>query len=205
VNKPYLSPPTAEWTDVLPPPRTFLGPQLHQAEGMVAVQLGVGLDEAITRLGIYAAATDQWLIDVARSVVDRRLQLSSPTTVDAAGNVVMWDLAPGLGVPREVRRHMSALMTTWGLDDDQGDSAIYVISELVDNIIDHDGELLGVALSHEGNGVKVSVLDGSMDPPVVQPHNPLAGRGRGLQIMEALALSWGYRVHDFGKTVWARI
>jgi len=172
---------------------------------MVAVQLGIGLDEAVTRLGIYAAATDQWLIDVACSVVERRLQLSSPTTVDISGNVVMWDLASGLGVSRKVRGEMSALMTAWGLDNDQADSALYVISELVDNIIDHDGELLGVALSREGNGVKVSVLDGSMDPPVAQTRNPLAGRGRGPQIMEALALSWGYRVHDYGKTVWARI
>ncbi len=172
---------------------------------MVAVQLGVGLDEAIARLRIYAAATDQWLIDVACSVVERRLQLSSPTTVDVAGNVVMWDLGPGLGVPRQVRGHMSALMTDWGLDDDHGDSALYVMSELVDNIVDHGGGLLGVALSREGNGVKVSVLDASVDPLVAQPHNPLAGRGGGLQLLEALALSWGYRVHDFGKTVWARI
>ena len=67
------------------PPRTFLNPQLHQAEGMAAVQLGVGLDEAVARLRIYAAATDQWLTDVACSVVERRLQLSSPTTVRRSG------------------------------------------------------------------------------------------------------------------------
>jgi hypothetical protein len=62
-----------------------------------------------------------------------------------------------------------------------------------------------VAVSREGNGVKVCVLDGSTDPPIVQPHNPLAGRGRGLQVVEALALRWGYLVHDLGKTVWARV
>ena len=81
---------------------------------MVAVQLGVGVDEAVGRLRIYAAATDQWLTDVACSVVERRLQLSSPTTVDAAGNVVMWDLGSGFGVSRQARGHMSALVTAWG-------------------------------------------------------------------------------------------
>ena len=116
----------------------------------------------------------------------------------------MWDLGSGLGVPRQVRGHMSALMTAWGLDDDHGDSALYVMSELVDNIVDHGGGLLGVALSREGNGVKVSVLDGSIDPPVVRAQ-PL-GRARSRTAnTEALALSWGYRVDDFGKTVWARM
>ena len=50
MDQPYLSPPTDERPDALPPPRTFLNDQLHQAEGMVAVQLGVGLDEAVARL-----------------------------------------------------------------------------------------------------------------------------------------------------------
>jgi hypothetical protein len=172
---------------------------------MVAVQLGVSLDEAVTRLRIYAAVTDQLLTDVACSVVERRLQLSSPTTVDAAGNVVMWDLGSGLCVSRQARGHMSALVTAWGLADDDCDRALYVMNELIDNAVDHGGGLLGVAVSREGHGVKVSVLDGSTVPPTVRPHNPLAERGRGLQVVEALALSWGYLVHHVGKTVWARI
>jgi hypothetical protein len=172
---------------------------------MVAVQLGVGVNEAVARLCIYAALTDQWLIDVACSVVERRLQLSSPTTVDEAGNVVMWDLGSGSGVSRQARVHMSALVAGWGFDDDHRDSALYVLNELVDNAVDHGGGLLGVAVSREGHGVKVSVLDASTVPPIVRPHNPLAERGRGLQVVEALSLRWGYLVHDFGKAVWARL
>ena len=137
-----VSPSTDGWSGALWPSRTFLDARLHQAEGMVAVQLGVGVDEAVGRLRIYAAATDQRLTDVACSVVERRLQLSSPTTVDAAGNVVMWDLGSGSGVSRQARGHMSALVTSWGLDDDHGDSALYVMNELVDNAVDHGGGLL---------------------------------------------------------------
>jgi hypothetical protein len=205
VDQQYVSPPADEWPGALRPPRALLDPQLHQAEGMVAVQLGVGVDEAVAQLRIYAAVTDRWLTDVACSVVERRLQLSSPTTVDVAGNVVMWDLGSGLGVSRRARGHLSSLVAAWGLDDDHGDSALYVMNELVDNAVDHGGGLLGVAVSREGNGVKVCVLDGSTDPPIVRPHNPLAGRGRGLQVVEALALRWGYLVHDLGKTVCARV
>jgi hypothetical protein len=172
---------------------------------MVMVQLGVDIDEAAVRLRIYAAVTDQWLNDVACSIVERRLTLSSPTTVDVAGNVVLWDLGSALGVARTVRGHMSALLIGWGLADDHGDSALYVLNELVDNAVDHAGGPLGVALSRESDGVKIAVTDGFIDPPTMQLHNPLAKRGRGLQMVEAQALSWGYSVHDFGKTVWAHV
>jgi hypothetical protein len=179
--------------------------QLHQAAGMVVVQLGVGVDEAAARLRIYAAVTDQQLTDVACSVVERRLQLSSPTTVDVAGNVVMWDLGSGSGISRQVRGHVSALVKGWGLADDHGDSVLYVVNELVDNAVDHGGGPLGVAVSRTRDGVEIAVVDGSSDPLTVQPYNPLARRGRGLQVVEALALSWGCVVHDLGKTVWAHV
>ena len=205
MNQPYMSPPIDDWSGALRPPSTFLGPQRHQAEGMVAVQLGVGVDEAIGRLRSYAAITGQWQNDVACSVVERRLQLSSPTTVDAAGNVVMWDLGSGSGASRQARGHVRALLTAWGLADDQRDDALSVVNELVDNAVEHGAGLLGVAVSREERDVKVSILDGSTDPPAVRPHGPLADRGRGLQMVEALASRWGYFVHDFGKTVWARM
>jgi hypothetical protein len=203
VDHPYATAETNGWPSTLRPPSAFLHPQLHQAEGMVAVQLGVSLGEAVARLRIYAALIDQQLTDVACSVVERRLQLSSPTIVDAAGNVVMWDLGSGLGVSRQARGHLSALLTAWGLAGDHGDSALNVMNELIENAVEHGGGLLGVAVSRDGHAVKVSVLDGSTEPPTVRPRNPLAARGRGLQIVDALALSWGYLVHDFGKTVWA--
>ena len=49
--------------------------ELYQAQGMVKVQLGVSLSEAMVRLRGHAYATDQRLADVAREVVARRLRL----------------------------------------------------------------------------------------------------------------------------------
>jgi anti-sigma regulatory factor (Ser/Thr protein kinase) len=205
VDKPYASPYTDERARAPDRPATFPGQQVHQATGMVMVQLGVDVNEAVVRLRIYAAVTDQWLTDVACSVVERRLTLSSPTTIDLAGNVVLWGLGSTPGVSRTVRGHMSALVAGWGLGDDHSDSALYVLNELVDNAVDHAGGPLGIAVRREPDGVKIAVTDGFMDPPTMQPHNPLARRGRGLQMVEAQALSWGYSVHDFGKTVWAHV
>lgn len=48
--------------------------QVHQAAGMISVQLGVSPLEALVRLRAYADSRDKRLTDVARSVVERRLR-----------------------------------------------------------------------------------------------------------------------------------
>ncbi|MBA2638464.1 MAG: GAF and ANTAR domain-containing protein [Nocardioidaceae bacterium] len=50
--------------------------ELYQAQGMVAVQLRVGVAEALARLRAYAYATNRRLSDVAGDVVERRLDLA---------------------------------------------------------------------------------------------------------------------------------
>jgi hypothetical protein len=49
--------------------------ELHQATGMVAAQLGVGVGEALVRLRARAYADGRSLVEVARDVVARRLRL----------------------------------------------------------------------------------------------------------------------------------
>jgi hypothetical protein len=48
--------------------------ELFQAQGMVMVQLGVSLTEALARIRAYAYAEDRRLIEVARDIVARRLR-----------------------------------------------------------------------------------------------------------------------------------
>lgn len=50
-----------------------------QATGMVAVQLGVGVDEARRRLGAYAGERGTTLVEVARAVVNRTLRMGPDT------------------------------------------------------------------------------------------------------------------------------
>jgi ANTAR domain len=54
-------------------------PEVHQATGMVIVQLGVSAAVAIVRLRAYAYANDRRLRDVAADVVARRLRFSPDT------------------------------------------------------------------------------------------------------------------------------
>jgi len=50
--------------------------QVHQATGMILVQLGVSAEAAFARLRAYAYAHDRRLGDVARDVVERRLRFA---------------------------------------------------------------------------------------------------------------------------------
>ena len=52
--------------------------EVHQATGMVSVQLGVGLAEALVRLRAHAWAADRLLAEVAADVVARRLRFDNP-------------------------------------------------------------------------------------------------------------------------------
>lgn len=54
--------------------------EIHQATGMVLVQLGVSATEALARMRGYAFAEQRLLIDVARDVVSRRLVFTKDMT-----------------------------------------------------------------------------------------------------------------------------
>jgi hypothetical protein len=61
---------------------------VHQATGMILVQLGVSADAAFARLRAHAYAHDRRLGDVARDVVDRRLRFDPEP-----------DIGPDQGLP----------------------------------------------------------------------------------------------------------
>jgi hypothetical protein len=52
---------------------------VHNASGMVSVQLGVSVEEALVRLRAVAFATERRVADVARDVVERKLRIESWT------------------------------------------------------------------------------------------------------------------------------
>jgi hypothetical protein len=58
---------------------------VHQASGMVAVQLGVSVGEALIRLRAYAFGNDRLLADVAEEIVARKLRLDDPPAGGSSG------------------------------------------------------------------------------------------------------------------------
>jgi hypothetical protein len=60
----------------LPEPASLQHPEVHQATGMISVQLGLSVALALVRLRAYAYAHNRRLRDVARDVVSRRLRFN---------------------------------------------------------------------------------------------------------------------------------
>lgn len=50
--------------------------RVHQASGITAVQLGIGVDDALARIRAHAYATNQTVSDVSQDILTHRLQLS---------------------------------------------------------------------------------------------------------------------------------
>jgi hypothetical protein len=63
----------------LPEPAVPQHPEVHQATGMITVQLGVTAAVALVRLRAFAYAHDRRLREVAKDVVARRLRFASDT------------------------------------------------------------------------------------------------------------------------------
>jgi anti-sigma regulatory factor (Ser/Thr protein kinase) len=82
---------------------------------------------------------------------------------------------------------------------------LLVITELVDNVVQHTdggGELL---MGRDDGAVRVEVYDHSRAFPQLQRHDVRRAGGRGLLLVAAIAATWGSRPTPTGKVVWAHV
>ncbi|WP_406203216.1 ATP-binding protein [Kitasatospora sp. NBC_01560] len=98
----------------------------------------------------------------------------------------------------------------WGVPDDTTETALLLLSELVTNACRHarapHDRLIGVRVAlHPGELLRVEVSDADPDFPEPRCAGPEDEGGRGLELVAALAFSWGARLRGpgrIGKTVW---
>lgn len=169
-----------------------------------------------------------------------RLELESVPSADASAGTVSRALPADLTAVREARTVVQQVLGNWRADEIYED-VVLVASELVANALRHglhvehprvripararpeplmtepltEPEGVRISLVSTGSHVICAVTDPSEAPPVRQvPVDPLAGSGRGLQLVESLSLCWGWTVLDGdadgssagavqGKSVWA--
>jgi anti-sigma regulatory factor (Ser/Thr protein kinase) len=83
------------------------------------------------------------------------------------------------------------------------DETLLVADELVSNAVIHAGGVLELAVQATEGRVRVEVRDASPELPVLRQPGETEEGGRGLQLVETLARSWGANPHPGnGKTVW---
>jgi anti-sigma regulatory factor (Ser/Thr protein kinase) len=98
------------------------------------------------------------------------------------------------------RAFVEATLAAWDLED-LVDTATLLTSELATNAILHARTPFRLSILLDGD-LTIEVADGSPDQPAADQADPGAERGRGLQVLNALADRWGTRPEAEGKTVW---
>jgi signal transduction histidine kinase len=105
------------------------------------------------------------------------------------------------------RRFVRRQCERWKLNPE---AAQLVVSELVTNAVRYAGGDVTVTLRRDGDHrVVVAVRDDSPLQPHLLHVGDDATSGRGLAIVDALALRWDVRLHgtsgEVGKTIWAEV
>jgi len=123
------------------------------------------------------------------------------------GRTVRTLLPASTRAPRQARQTIRAVLQSWGLATLASDAEL-IASELVANAAEHaPGTPIGLTIRqhHEPagqHGIRCEITDTSPSPPQPRTPEPDSERGRGLQIVQALATASGITTTPPGKTAW---
>lgn len=85
------------------------------------------------------------------------------------------------------------------------DTAVLLTSEVVTNAVLHARSPFRLVVEDRESNVRIAVHDRSPVPPRMHNFSPLSATGRGLRLLDHLALAWGVESADSGKTVWFEV
>lgn len=90
-----------------------------------------------------------------------------------------------------------------GAADDARDAVALMVSELASNCIRHTDTGFDLTITRTAAEIRVEATDRGSGKPMVRDPGPSDPDGRGLQIIDMLASSWGFHpLPEGGKTVW---
>jgi anti-anti-sigma regulatory factor len=115
------------------------------------------------------------------------------------------DLEPQVGAARRSRELITAACERWGHADLAG-SACIVVTEMVNNVVQHAHTSMILLLAQHGDEVSVAVRDHSDGvPSFTGAPEPTSYGGRGMLLIDSVANRWGSLALADGKVVWALI
>lgn len=102
----------------------------------------------------------------------------------------------------EARRFIRGLLQSWRMPELLDGDVELLVSEVASNAVRHARSAFTVVVRYDGETVRVEVGDGSRARPV--PRAPTLDQtgGRGLFLVETLALRWGVVPTAEGKRIW---
>ncbi|HEX2698957.1 MAG TPA: ATP-binding protein [Acidimicrobiales bacterium] len=101
----------------------------------------------------------------------------------------------------DARSLVASTLRSWHVSELEA-SACLLATELATNAVVHARTPYRITLELGPPNLRVLVADGSRALPSRRPPDSSAVTGRGLSIVEALALDWGARHAGDGKVVW---
>ncbi len=101
------------------------------------------------------------------------------------------------------RAHVREALQAWGLDP-LVDTATLLVSEITTNVLLHARTDFALAVERREGVVRIRVLDGSPRAATRRRYGLDAGTGRGLGLVETLAVAWGSEPAEapWAKSVW---
>ena len=123
------------------------------------------------------------------------------------------DLKAEASAAGDSRRFVRQVCSSWALAADRIDTAALLVSELVTNAVEApvvpvcaDLQVIGVRLVERRDSVVIEVWDTSPQPPrLIEPSEDSVD-GRGLLLVNALSIQWGYcDLGTGGKVVWCEL
>lgn len=146
------------------------------------------------------------------------------TSVDTAPCVRRTELvylAPVATAAACSRRFVRQVCASWQIDQEPSGDAELIASELVTNAIlasgmtglgslsglaDANLEPIRIRMLDFNDWLVIEVWDDSPQVPKLMVLSPEAEHGRGLQLVEALSINWGYyHARPSGKVVWCQL
>jgi two-component sensor histidine kinase len=111
---------------------------------------------------------------------------------------------PDRSSPRRARQFVDEVLHRWHRDG-AIDRLSLIASELVTNAVKHARTDVAVQIEAREGSLYLEVFDGGSGRPTFLDDDPEHPGGLGLPIVEALAASWGTRLREGGKGVWAEV
>jgi anti-sigma regulatory factor (Ser/Thr protein kinase) len=105
--------------------------------------------------------------------------------------------------PALARHEVRAAMLRFGVSEDRLDDVLLATSELVTNAFEHGERPQRLELEYDGARLTLRVHDTGRMLPELRAPSPAEARSRGLVLVQALSLDWGFERCPGGKFVWA--
>jgi anti-sigma regulatory factor (Ser/Thr protein kinase) len=143
---------------------------------------------------------------------------ASPDRVYVEGDSVCWqrsrqvarDVAGASHARRFVTGALADVLHPSGTADAAADAdlsydAALITAELTANAVRACRQAVSIVLEVHHSSIRISVYDDGPGLPALRSVDPTGVDGRGLRIVDALAVGWGVEPGGAGKSVWATV